>query len=50
MKLEIPKRVKIFRTLKADNADKLRDIAYFSKKNQSQILDLLLEGYKNKDI
>jgi len=46
MKLEIPKRVKILRTLKAENADKLRDIAYFSKKNQSEILDQLLEEWK----
>lgn len=39
------KRVKILRTLKAENAEKLRNISFYSKKNQSQILDELLEGY-----
>jgi hypothetical protein len=40
------KRVKILRTLKETNAEKLRSISFYSKKNQSQILDELLEGYK----
>jgi hypothetical protein len=39
-------RVKILRTLKAENAEKLRSISFYSKKDQSHILDELLEGYE----
>jgi len=38
------KRVKILRTLKLENAEKLKNLSFYSKKNQSQILDELLEG------
>jgi hypothetical protein len=50
MKKLKPKRVKILRTLKPENAEILRTEAFVMRKSQSQILDELLEGYTNRDV